>query len=135
MINGELVFGYIWWEGKEGWNQILETNAWPPDTETTTTWKVRNTGDEAAFFKVSFMGLESSSVLLNPGEEATLYLYTVTPGAGSYEYTLELIADGQVVAGYPVQVTTRKGIGCLLPLVIIGGLAVLGVVAAVAFAM
>jgi len=133
MLDGELLIAYAWWEGKDGWNEILETNTWPPDTETTTAWKVRNTGNEDAFFKVRFMGLESAGVLLSPGGEATLYLYPVTPGVGTYDYTLELIADGQVVAEYPVQVIASEAVPVVSwwPLAIIGGLGILGVVGAV----
>ncbi len=137
MLGGELVSAYIIWEGKEGWNQILESNTWPPDTETTTAWTVRNTGNETAFFKVRFMGLESAGVLLNPGGEATLYLYPVIPSVGTYDYTLELIADDQVVTEYPVQVVASEAVPAisLWPLAIIGGLGVLGVGATVALAM
>ena len=126
MLNGELVIGYIWWEGKEGWNQIVETNTWPPDTETSTAWEVRNTGDEAAIFKVKFMGLESASILLYPEQEATFHLYPVTPSPGTYDYTLDIVADDQVVAEYPVQVIAGEAVS-LWPLAIIGGLGVLGV--------
>jgi hypothetical protein len=114
MKSGELLIAYAWWEGKEGWNQIVETNNWPPDTETTTAWKVRNTGDEAGFFKVKFMDLESSGVLLSLGEGATLYLYPVTPSPGTYDYTLSIIADMQVVNTYAIKVTTKGAGPCFI---------------------
>ena len=132
MLDGELLIGYVWWEGEEGWSEVLDTNDWPPDTAIVTSWKVRNTGDESAFLKVSFMGLESVAVSLSPGDEATLFLYPVTPSAGTYAYVLAVIADGEVVAEYPVQLVTGEGLSGILPLVLVGGLGVLGVGALVA---
>lgn len=129
MKAGELVIAYAIWEGAPGWVQITETNQWPPDTDLTTVWTVKNTGNEAAYFGVRFMELESAGVLLSPGEEGSLYLYPVTPGPGTYDYTLEIVADihfdGQVVASYPIRVVTGKAEMNLLPLVI-GGVALLG---------
>ena len=127
MINGELVIAYAWWEGQPGWIQIFSSNNWPVETSLTTTWKVKNTGDEAATFKVSFMGLESVGVLLNPGEETDIYLYPVTPVAGTYNYTLGVIADSEVVAEYTFEVITAAvttgWVAIVLPLLVIGLLA------------
>ena len=83
------------------------------------------------------MGLESAGVLLSPGGEATFYLYPVTPGVGTYDYTLEIIADDQVVTEYPIQVVASEAVPevSLWPLAIIGGVVVLGVGATVALAM
>jgi len=106
MKAGELLIAYVWWEGQPGWISILSSNNWPPNTNLTTAWKVRNTGNEAAFFKVRFMGLTSAGALLSPGGEATLYLYPVTPGPGTYNYTLDIIADTTVVRQYPFGVFT-----------------------------
>ena len=105
VVDGELVIAYVWWEGKEGWSQILESNSWPAKTAITTTWKIRNTGTETAFFKVRFMGLTSAGVQLASGEEATAYLYPTTPGPGTYQYVAEVLADSEVVASYPISVT------------------------------
>ena len=102
---GELLDALVWWEGKEDWDGIHETNTWPPNIQITTAWYVKNTGDVAAFFKVRFMGLTSAGVLLSPGEGARLYLYPNTPSAGTYNYTLDVIADNTVVNQYPVRVT------------------------------
>ncbi len=133
MLDGELLVGYIWWEGEPGWIVIAETNQWPPDTEVTTAWIVSNTGDEAAFFKVRFMDLESAGVLLNPGEEATAYLYPTIPGAGTYDYTLSVIADAQVVREYPVQVKTQTEVpGGLVLGIVVAGVLGLGALALVA---
>jgi hypothetical protein len=114
MLDGELVIGYIWWEAKGYWIVITETNEWPPDTETTTAWEVRNTGDEAAFFKVRFMGLESSGVLLNPGEAAWYYVYPTTPSPGNYSYPVEAVADGEVVDTLDIGVTTKGAGPCFI---------------------
>jgi hypothetical protein len=103
---GELVSAFVWWEGKEAWNPIGETNNWPAKTAIATAWKIKNTGGKTAFFKVKFMGLESSAVQLSPSDTATLYLYPTTPSPGTYDYTLSIIADDQVVKTYPIQVTT-----------------------------
>jgi hypothetical protein len=135
MLDGELVIGYVFWEGKKEWNQVLETNTWPPDTETTTAWKVRNTGDQAAIFKVRFMDLESSGSLLNPGEEATFYLHPVTPSAGTYNYTLSVIADTRVVREYPIQVKTITGVSGLGLAIAAAGVLGLGILALGAYAM
>lgn len=126
-VNGELVIGYVWWEGQPGLIQVLSSNSWPADTNLTTAWRVRNTGDEAATFKVSFMELESDGILLNPEEEADLYLYPVTPSPGTYSYTLQIIADSQVVAEYPIGVTTSTGVVDWTT--VIGPLLVLGLMA------
>ena len=123
-VNGELVIGYVWWEGQPGWIPIASSNSWPADTNLTTVWRVKNTGDEAATFKVSFMELESDGILLTPEEEADLYLYPVTPSPGTYSYTLQIIADSQVIAEYPIGVTTSPGVVDWTP--VIGSLLVLG---------
>ncbi len=123
-VNGELVIGYVWWEGQAGWIPILSSNSWPADTNLTTAWRVRNTGDEAATFKVSFMELESDGILLNPEEEADLYLYPVTPSPGTYSCTLQIIADSQVIAEYPIGVTTAAAVvdwtTVIAPLLVLG---------------
>lgn len=107
VVAGELLIGLVWWEGKDSWSQILETNTWPPNTTITTTWKVKNTGNESAVFKVSFMGLTSAGVLLSPGREGTLYLYPVTPSPGSADYTLAIIADDTMIKLYLFGVITE----------------------------
>jgi hypothetical protein len=107
-FGGELVSALVWWEGKEGWSPIGETNDWPAETAISTAWTVKNTGSQTAFFKVKFMDLVSSAVLLSYGETATLYLYPTTPSPGTYNYTLSIIADTQVVKTYPIQVTTKS---------------------------
>lgn len=128
MINGELVIAYVLWEGQPDYVQILSSNNWPAGMNLTTVWRVRNIGDEAATFKVSFMELESDGVLLDPGEEADLYLYPVTPAAGTYDYTLEVIVNGEVVADYPIEVTTSVTMAVDW-LTIIGPILVLGLMA------
>lgn len=127
MISVELIIAYVWWEGQPGWIQILSSNNWPAETNLTTVWKVKNTGDEAATFKVSFMELESDSVLLNPGEEEDFYLYPVIPAAGTYNYTLEVIVNSEVVANYPIEVTAS--VVAVDWMTIIGPLLVLGLMA------
>jgi len=104
MLNGELIDALVWWEGEAAWSSIAETNTWPAGTGITTTWYVKNTGDVAASFKVRFMGLKSVGVLLNPGEGARLYLYPVTPSAGTYSYSLDVLANDTIVKQYPIQV-------------------------------
>lgn len=127
MISAELIIAYIWWEGQPGWIQILSSNNWPAETSLTTVWRVRNTGDEAATFKVGFIGLESDSVLLNPGEEEDFYLYPITPAAGTYNYTLEVIVNSEVVNEYPIEVITAAAVADWLA--IIGPVLVLGLMA------
>lgn len=126
-VNGELVIAFVLWEGQPDYVQILSSNNWPIETELTTIWRVRNIGDEAATFKVHFMELESVGATLNPGGEIDLYLYPVTPAAGTYSYTLQVIADSEVVAEYPIEVTTAVAAVDWTP--IIGMVLILGMVA------
>ncbi|GAI07191.1 unnamed protein product [marine sediment metagenome] len=126
-VNGELITAYVLWEGQPAWLPILSSNSWPIDTELTTAWRVRNIGDEATTFKVSFMELESAGVLLEPGEEADLYLYPVTPAAGTYSYALQVIADSEVVAEYPIEVV--MAVAPIDWMTIIGPILVLGLLA------
>jgi len=107
-LAGELVSALVWWEGKGEWNPIGETNDWPAETNISTAWTVKNTGSQTAFFKVKFMDLVSAAVQLSPGETATLYLYPATPSPGTYNYTLSIIVDDQVVKTYSIQVTTKS---------------------------
>ncbi len=110
MINGELVIAYAWWEGQTTFQQILSSNNWPTETTLTTFWRVRNIGDETAIFKASFMELESVGVELDPEEETDIYLYPVTPVAGTSSYTMKVIADDEVVAEYPIGVITAVAV-------------------------
>ena len=127
MVNAELAIANVWWEGQPGFIPILPSNNWPADTNITTVWRVRNIGDEAATFKVSFMEFESDGILLNPEEEADFYLYLVTPSPGTYNYTLQIIADGEVVAEYPIEVVIVASavdwMGMIIPLLAIGFMA------------
>jgi hypothetical protein len=107
-LGGELVSALVWWEGKGGWNPIGETNDWPAETAISTAWTVKNTGSQTAFFKVKFMGLVSAAVQLSPGETATPYLYPTTPSPGTYDYTLSIMADNQVVKTYPIKVVVAE---------------------------
>ncbi|GAJ00942.1 unnamed protein product, partial [marine sediment metagenome] len=127
LIQDWLVMTYVLWEGQPDWIPVLASNNWPVETELTTVWRVRNIGDEAAFLKVRFMGLESARVLLNPGDEADLYLYPVTLAAGTYNYVLEVIADDEVVKEYPIEVVTAAVVAdwmtIILPILALGLLA------------
>jgi len=114
MKAGTLEVAYVWWEGLEYWQMIslTEANQWPANTMLTTAWTVRNVGDEEASFKVVFSGggmdVESTPVRLKPnptnpgaGETGTLYAYPTTPASGSYECTLTIYADNEIVEYWP----------------------------------
>lgn len=101
---GELEIAYAWWEGKDGWNQILETNTWPPATAILTTWKVKNTGEETAVFKTRLLAVESAEAQLTPGASFTFEQPAISLSPGTHQFTLEMLADGQVVGQYPFKV-------------------------------
>jgi len=124
---GELLTAYAWWEGKEGWNQILETNNWPPNTAIITTWQVKNTGDESAVFKTRLLGGESAEAWLTPGATFTFEQSAISLGRGTHHLTLEILADDEVVAEYPFQVIAREPGVSWLPWAIAGGVGILAV--------
>lgn len=101
MKAGTLEVAYAWWEGLANWVPITKTNAWPINTTITTAWTVRNVGNEAASFKVVFAGggmdVESEPVQLNPGEDASLYADIIGYTSGTYECSLTIYADNEVV--------------------------------------
>lgn len=101
---GELVIAYVWWEGKVGWNQIFNTNNWPPNTAIITTWKVKNTGEETAVFKTRLLTVESAEAQLTPGASFTFEQPAISLSLGTHQFTLEMLADGQVVGQYPFKV-------------------------------
>jgi len=129
MLKGELLVAVVWWEGKEGWIQILsEGNKWPANTDLATAWKIENTGDEVGMFSVRFMDMESVGVQLSPGESAWVYIYPITPSDGIYHEKAEIVANGTVVADYPVKliVGEAKEAGFpVLPLVLGGAVVVI----------
>ena len=96
MLKGELLVAVVWWEGKEGWIQILsEGNKWPANTDLATAWKIENTGDEVGMFSVRFMDMESVGVQLSPGESAWVYIYPITPDDGVYHEKADYLKPAQ----------------------------------------
>lgn len=124
MKDAELLIAYVWWEGQEGWLQILsEGNKWPANTDIATAWKMANTGNETGMFSVRFMDMESVGVQLSPGESAWVYLYPITPVDGVYQKKAEIVANGTVVAelSFKVTIGEAKEAGFpVLPLVLGG---------------
>ncbi len=127
MINGELLIAYAWWEGKEGWNHILETNTWPPDTAILTAWKVKNTGNESAVFKTRLLGVESAEAWLTPGATFSFEYPAISLSPGTHQFTLEIIAAAEVVAEYPFEVATSVAVpdwmSIIAPILVLGLLA------------
>jgi hypothetical protein len=110
---GELVMGYVWWEGQPGWLSIwwegqpgLPGNNWPPNTAIITTWKVKNTGDESAVFKTRLLGVESAEAWLTPGASFWFEQSAFSLSPGTHQLTLQILADGQVVRQYSFWVLT-----------------------------
>jgi len=132
MKAGELVIAYAWWEEELGWLSITETNQWPPLTAILTTWKVKNTGDESAVFKTRLLGGESAEAWLTPGATFFFEYPAISLSLGTHQFTLEILADSQVVATYPIRVVTTKEGMNLLPLVIGGGVVLGGLALVVA---
>jgi len=102
--NAVLEIAYAWWEALGYWIEIVETNTWPPNTAIITTWKVKNTGGESGIFKTRLLGVESAEVLLNPGETFFFEQSAISLSLGTHQFTLQMLADDEVVAEYPYQV-------------------------------
>ena len=132
MLNGELLIAYAWWEGKDGWNPILETNTWLLNTAITTTWKVKNTGDESAVFKTRLLGVESAEAWLTPGAWFFFDQPDISLSLGTHHFTLEILADDEVVTEYPFQVVASEPGVNWLPWAIGAGVIGVGTVAVLA---
>lgn len=105
--NAVLEIAYAWWDALGYWIEIVETNTWPPHTAIITSWKVKNSGGESAIFKTRLLQDESAEAWLDPGE--TFFFehsaISLSPG-GTHQFTLQMLADDEVVAEYPFQVIT-----------------------------
>lgn len=99
-----LEIAYAWWETLGYWIQIFETNHWPPVTAIKTTWKVKNTSDESAVFKVRLVVAQSDEAQLDPGASFFFELPDISLAPGTHQFTLKILADGQVVREYPIKV-------------------------------
>ena len=128
-MDAELLIAYVWWEGQEGWLQILsEGNKWPANTNIATAWKIANTGNKTGMFSVRFMDMESVGVQLAPGESAWVYLYPITPDDGVYHRKAEIVANAIVVADYPIKLIIGEGKEAgfsMLPLVLGGAVVII----------
>jgi len=102
-VDGKLDVVWVWWEGLPQWLLVYQVEEWPAEREVALAFIIENTGNQPAFFGIRFMELESSKVLLNPGEHATAYLYPVMPSPGVYQETIEVLADGETVASYTLE--------------------------------
>jgi len=133
LAKGELLIGLAWWEGKDGWNEILETNTWPVNTAIITTWKVKNTGNESAVFKTRLLpfGVEGEA-WLTPGATFIFEQSAISLSLGTHHFTLEILADDEVVAEYPFQVVVSEPRVSWLPWAIGAGVLGLGTVALLA---
>ena len=110
-MDAELLIALVWWEGQEGWISIVfpSPNEWPANTDLAAVWKIANTGNEIGMFSVRFMDMESAGVQLSPGESAWVYLYPITPDDGVYQEKAQIVANGTVVAEYPIKLTIGEG--------------------------
>ena len=104
-LDGRFVIAYAWWEGLPGFIQILPTAEWPANAAILTSWKVENTGNVAAEFRVEFMG-QSGSVSLNPAESGDIEIAVSTGGPGSYTHTVNLYANETLVDSFTISLTT-----------------------------
>lgn len=104
-LDGRFVIAYAWWEGLPSRIQILSTAEWPANAAILTSWKVENTGNVAAEFRVEFMG-QSGSVSLNPAESGFIEISVSTDGPGSYTPTVNLYANETLVDSFTISLTT-----------------------------
>ncbi len=102
VIDATLRKGWVYWAGLAAWQQVYESwpNDWPADTDVTLAWKIKNTGNVAAYFQV-YMFDPGDWLYLGPGEEMQVLeefhtpVLPVTPG---YQYYLINIL-GRNIAG------------------------------------
>ena len=134
MLNGELLIAYAWWEEELGWLEIASSNTWPIHTAIITTWKVKNTGDESAVFKTRLLGGESAEAWLTPGATFFFEQPAISLGPGTHYFTLQVMADDEVVDEYPFQVVAGEVVPGVswLPWAIGAGVIGIGTVAVLA---
>lgn len=103
IIDGRLLVAYAWWEGRPSWNQIMTENEWPTYTSVQTRWKVENTGNITAEFRVEFMG-QSSAITLIPGESDFIDLTVNSGGPDSYSYTANIYANNTLIDSFTLEI-------------------------------
>lgn len=95
VIDASLRKGYVWWAALALWAEIYTSylNSWPADTDLSLTFRIRNTGDVAAFFQV-YMLTPGDWLYLGPGEDLDVTesfhtpLIPLTPGYQYYRITI-----------------------------------------------
>ena len=103
-------YGLAWWEGLPSWEDLGYSNTWPADTDIVVAWRVKNTGNVTATFKLAFMG-RSGSITLKPGAieengKKGIQFTVHTSGPGSYNYLRNLYGDGKLIDSTPIAITT-----------------------------
>ena len=99
VIDATLRSGWVWWAGLPAWREVYEVfpNEWPADSDITFTWKIKNTGDTGAYFRV-YMFTPGDWLYLDPGDELEVEEDFHTP-------TLPVSPYGQY---YRVYILARK---------------------------